>query len=203
MLVFLWQNVTAKKYGPRGVRDFGAPSSKWDVFIQPLPSRLRDLRRRGGRKSVRARGGGGLQGSRVLQTQQDCCTCELRRLWKHTQNLQRINPDGVPALRRGHEAPRRYLSLISAGKGNRTPGQAQCPGKVGQHKINCTIFMGFLFGLSTFFFLSYWVFVWFGFCLCFWEGGYEIGWVERKCVGSGSHGGRGNMTKIYENLTDK
>lgn len=40
------------------VRDFGAPSLKWDVFVQALLSKVRDLYRRGGRKIVGARGGG-------------------------------------------------------------------------------------------------------------------------------------------------
>jgi hypothetical protein len=41
-----------------GERDFGALSHKWDGFIMPLPSRPRNLCRRGGRRTVGARGGG-------------------------------------------------------------------------------------------------------------------------------------------------
>lgn len=36
-----------------GVED----STEWEVRIQPVPSRLRGLCRRGGRRTVRARGG--------------------------------------------------------------------------------------------------------------------------------------------------
>lgn len=42
----------------RRVNDFGVSSPKWDVFIKLL---LRELCRRGGRKSQRARSGGRLQ----------------------------------------------------------------------------------------------------------------------------------------------
>lgn len=40
------------------MRDFGLLSPKLDVFINPLPSGIRDLRRGGGGKIVRARDGG-------------------------------------------------------------------------------------------------------------------------------------------------
>jgi hypothetical protein len=39
------------------VRDFGALSPKWDVFIKPLPWRLRDLCKRESRKTIRVNGG--------------------------------------------------------------------------------------------------------------------------------------------------
>ena len=42
------------------VRDLRTSNPKWDVSIKPLPSRLRDPCRRGGRKTVRVRGGGEL-----------------------------------------------------------------------------------------------------------------------------------------------
>jgi hypothetical protein len=37
-------------------RGFGTLSTKWDAFIEPLPSRFRDLLRGKGRKMGRARG---------------------------------------------------------------------------------------------------------------------------------------------------
>lgn len=40
------------------VRDLGALSLKWDVIIKSLASRFWDLQRKGGRKAVRAGGGG-------------------------------------------------------------------------------------------------------------------------------------------------
>jgi hypothetical protein len=42
------------------MRYFRTFDPKWNVFIKPLPSRLRDPCRRGGRKTVRVRGGGEL-----------------------------------------------------------------------------------------------------------------------------------------------
>ena len=41
----------------QSVRDFGALSPKWDVFIKPLPWRLRDLCKRESRKTIRVNGG--------------------------------------------------------------------------------------------------------------------------------------------------
>jgi hypothetical protein len=38
------------------VRDFGEPGHQWDIFIKSLPSVFRELRKRGGRKIVRAGG---------------------------------------------------------------------------------------------------------------------------------------------------
>lgn len=37
-------------------KDFGSLTTKWNVFIKTLPSRVRDLCRKGGRKSLRNRG---------------------------------------------------------------------------------------------------------------------------------------------------
>lgn len=38
----LAQSPTGEQYNMQRLRDFGALSCKWDVFISPLPSRLRD-----------------------------------------------------------------------------------------------------------------------------------------------------------------
>jgi hypothetical protein len=43
------------------VRDLGTQSSKWDVSIKSFSSGLREPHRRGGKKSVRAKGNGGYQ----------------------------------------------------------------------------------------------------------------------------------------------
>jgi hypothetical protein len=43
----------------QNVRYIGTLSPKWNVSIKSLPSRLIELYRRGGRKSVRTRGNGG------------------------------------------------------------------------------------------------------------------------------------------------
>jgi hypothetical protein len=53
------------------VREFGTIIPKWDDFFSPLPSELRKVCGRGGRKIVRPRGSG------VFQTQQDWCTCKF------------------------------------------------------------------------------------------------------------------------------
>ena len=44
--------------GVQRVRDLGALGAKSDVLIKSLPSRIRDLIGRRGRKILRARGGG-------------------------------------------------------------------------------------------------------------------------------------------------
>lgn len=51
-------------------RVIGLIGLKWDVFINPLPSKIRDLYRGGGgRKILEARGDGQLQGISVFQMQ--------------------------------------------------------------------------------------------------------------------------------------
>lgn len=65
-------------YNAQTRRDCGALGSKQVVFIKPFPWRHKNICKRGGRKSVRARGGGGHLGSRVFQTQQD-----RRQVWTH------------------------------------------------------------------------------------------------------------------------
>jgi hypothetical protein len=55
--------------------DLGTHSPKRYVSIKSLPSGLRELFRRGGRKIVRARGVRGHQGNEAL-TQQEQHTCE-------------------------------------------------------------------------------------------------------------------------------
>lgn len=88
------------------VRDFGALSSKWDVFVMPLPSRLRDPYRRGGRKSIRA---GGMGVSKKLSSRHNRIDAHVnsRRPWQQTQDLHKFKSDGVPAQRWGsrHRAP--------------------------------------------------------------------------------------------------
>jgi hypothetical protein len=56
----------------RKLRDFGVFSPAWDVFIVSLPSKLRDLSRRG-RKVVRARDEGNSKETSFFQTQQGKC----------------------------------------------------------------------------------------------------------------------------------
>lgn len=70
---------------------------KWDAFITPLPSRLRDLHWRGG---CRKRGGGWLQGNSMIQTQQDWCTYELTETVAEQQDLHRFKSDKIPTERR-------------------------------------------------------------------------------------------------------
>jgi hypothetical protein len=86
------------------VGDFGALNPKCDdVFIKAPPApppRLRDLYRRGGRKILRTRGDGWLQGNRIFQTQQDWCSYELRDSGG-TLKAYRFKTDGVPALTEG------------------------------------------------------------------------------------------------------
>lgn len=50
---------------------------KWDIYGLPLLLRLMDLGVRWGRRSVRARGYGWLQGNSVSQKWQVTCTYEL------------------------------------------------------------------------------------------------------------------------------
>jgi hypothetical protein len=58
------------------VRDIRALNPKWHVFIKPFPSRLSSLWTRGGRKIVRARGGGWLQENSFFKKQNDWHTYE-------------------------------------------------------------------------------------------------------------------------------
>lgn len=76
------------------VRDLGPLSSTWDIFIKSFPSGLRELYRRGGRKTVRDRGGGHQQGKSTLLTQQNWCTHELtEKARAHMRRAQaRQNP---------------------------------------------------------------------------------------------------------------
>ena len=48
------------------VRDLRILSYKWDVSIKSIPSKLKGIGRREGRKSVRARGDGGHQENKAL-----------------------------------------------------------------------------------------------------------------------------------------
>lgn len=67
------------------VRDLGALKSKCVLFIKSLPSRLRDLFRKGGRKIVRTRGGR----KSVIQTQKDSYTEErTETVLVHTGAMQ-------------------------------------------------------------------------------------------------------------------
>jgi hypothetical protein len=50
----------------QAVRELVILSPKWDVSIKSIPLELTDLCRRGGRKSLRGRGDGGHQESKVL-----------------------------------------------------------------------------------------------------------------------------------------
>lgn len=59
------------------VRELGTFSSGWEVSIKSLPSGIRELRGRGGRKNVQARGDGGHQRNKAFQTQADQYTYEL------------------------------------------------------------------------------------------------------------------------------
>ena len=63
------------------VRDFEILSPKWDVFIKPLPSALRTLCGREGRKTIRARGEQKLS-SRPKRTDVPMI---LQKLWQHAQ----------------------------------------------------------------------------------------------------------------------
>lgn len=61
------------EHRPEG-EDFRALGHKGNAFIKPLPSRLRDLCRRGIQQIVRPRSGGWLQGNNSLYTQQSWYT---------------------------------------------------------------------------------------------------------------------------------
>jgi hypothetical protein len=50
------------------MRDLGAHSSKWNAFTKLLPSKLSQMHRRGGRKSLRARQDGGHQATRLSKS---------------------------------------------------------------------------------------------------------------------------------------
>lgn len=63
-------------------RDFGTLSSDQDVYVIPLPSRLRDLCGIEDRKIVRAIGSGWLQGNSIFQTQHGRCT------YKHIESVR-------------------------------------------------------------------------------------------------------------------
>lgn len=83
-------------------------SLKWDVYIIPLSSRLRDLHWRGGRKMLRAGGGWWLEVNSMIQTQQDWCTSELTETVGSTvptrQNPNREKSMGTPASAPNQEA---------------------------------------------------------------------------------------------------
>lgn len=74
--------------------EFGALSPKWDLFIEHLPARLRDLYGgEGSRKIVRPRSWGSLQGNRISQTHRD----NTHRNSCAPQDLHKFKPDQVPA----------------------------------------------------------------------------------------------------------
>lgn len=53
-------NRVLKPYNEQTMRDCGALDSKRGVFIKPFPFRRKNIYKRGGRKPVKARWGGGL-----------------------------------------------------------------------------------------------------------------------------------------------
>lgn len=124
----------------------GALSSKWDVVIKPLlPSGFRDLCRRGGRKTVRAKGYKSPQGNSGLQIQQAWCTYEhtgaahktpattvLVCIQTHTgaacKRPARFKADSVSALGAvsEHRLPRSCLQLMPTGKGTGKFSSEEC-----------------------------------------------------------------------------
>lgn len=71
-----YQRPTPTLDNVQSMRDFGALSSKWNVLIEPFPSRLRNLWGRGDKTIMKARGGWH-QGNNFFQTQQIWQTYEL------------------------------------------------------------------------------------------------------------------------------
>jgi hypothetical protein len=82
------------------VRDSGALSSKWDVFIEPLPSSLRNQCRKGGRKIERARRGRQHQETVALRHNRTDAHMNSQRPGQHTQALHSFKLDKIPALRK-------------------------------------------------------------------------------------------------------
>lgn len=67
-------------------------------FIRFLPSRLRDIYRRGSRKIIRARYSRLLQRNSVFWTHRIDTFMESQRLPKQEQDLQKFKPDKIQAL---------------------------------------------------------------------------------------------------------
>jgi hypothetical protein len=97
------------------MRYFAILSPKWDMFIELLASRLGDLFRRGGVKTVKSQRWWKQRketvSSRLNRTETHMSS---QRLWQHAQDLHRFKPDEIPELRRGSrhgvpQGPRKYV----------------------------------------------------------------------------------------------
>lgn len=73
-----------------------ALSPEWGVFIKPLPSRLRGLCRRRGRRGVRDRGGSHSKETVSSNYKRTGTHMNLQR--QHTQDLHSFKPDKNPRL---------------------------------------------------------------------------------------------------------
>lgn len=150
------------------VRNFGAHSRIWDVFIKSFPSRRRELCGRGCGKRGRTRSGGWLPKSRIFQTHQGQCGINSPRLaacvrFIHVWTRQNTSTQGskhkVPPLTRKlfstdtcWERKNLFFSPMKCQRFiNNTPEQAPCPGITGQHKLTKGtpwFFLGILFYLD-------------------------------------------------------
>lgn len=77
------------------VGDLGSLISKWYVILKFLHSRLRDVERKGYRKTLRARGTRGLQGNSVVEKQQSWYTSELMKAVADCTRPAQFKPDKV------------------------------------------------------------------------------------------------------------
>lgn len=102
------------------LRDFGAPSPKWDFFkkkMKLLSPMLRDLYRRGG-KILRdiVNGSKEMESSRHNRT--DARMNSERMLWQHAQDVQIFKPDKFPTWKKGGghiDSPlTKILSIVDA-----------------------------------------------------------------------------------------
>lgn len=139
--------------------NFEALIPNWGIFIKPLPSRLKDLCRRGNRW-LKARGDGWLQRSSVFHEQQIWCTCKLTEtVAVHVKPGQSQTGSQLwdELADTGFGEQRSYLLFIPTGKGKISFLQWSLSGHINYTRAGCmprstwptqkepnAIFVGFL-----------------------------------------------------------
>lgn len=128
------------------MRDFGAPGLKWDVFVKPLLSRVRDPCRREGRKVVGARGGGYLQRKHLLDPTGPVHRGTHRDLIAHRVQTGQIQTWREGSGRRVPSLTKKLLVIDTGWEREDLFSSVECPwvyqgkapfpGIVGQHKID-------------------------------------------------------------------
>lgn len=139
----------------QGVRDFGWLRSKWNVFIKILCSGLRNLFGRKGRKILRVRGGGWVQGSMT-----DWYTQELRVVMAADTRPARAQS---PRTARGKERQDPTINQEAVCNCYLLENENGCSNLTSR----CVCFCSLLFCLIL---IWYVLFFYFYFCICdFWE----------------------------------